>query len=55
LHSKFESEESEAIKMLEMEQDMIKRLKQDKVVMAESRKAGIETAATRKVSGKDGE
>jgi circadian clock protein KaiC len=42
LHIDFESEESEAIKMIEMEQDKIKRLKQDKIEMAESRKAVIE-------------
>ncbi len=53
LHSKFESEESEAIRMLEMEQDMILRLKQDKIEMAKSRKAEIKPAATKKVIGKD--
>ncbi|MDP3452006.1 MAG: circadian clock protein KaiC [Bacteroidales bacterium] len=37
LHFEFESEESEAIKMIEIEQDQIKRLKKDKVQMAESR------------------
>jgi circadian clock protein KaiC len=39
LNTDFESEESEAIKMIEMELDKIKRLKQDKIEMAESRKA----------------
>jgi len=42
LHTDFEAEESEAVKMIEMEQDKIKRLKQDKIEMAESRKAVIE-------------
>ncbi|MCX6255898.1 MAG: circadian clock protein KaiC, partial [Bacteroidia bacterium] len=40
LHVDFESEESEAIRMIETEQDMIKRLEQDKIEMAESRQAG---------------
>jgi len=39
LHTDFESEESEAIKMIETEQDTIKRLEQDKIEMGESRKA----------------
>ena len=39
LHTDFESEESEAVKMIETEQDMIKRLELDKVEMAVSRKA----------------
>jgi circadian clock protein KaiC len=39
LHADFESEESEAVKMIEAEQDIIKRLKHDKVEMAVSRKA----------------
>ncbi len=39
LHADFESEESEAVKMIETEQDMIKRLEQDKIEMAVSRKA----------------
>ncbi len=39
LHADFESEESEAVKMIETEQDMIKRLELDKVEMAVSRKA----------------
>ena len=42
LHFKFESEESEAIKMIEIEQDQIKRLNQDKLEMAESRHADSE-------------
>ena len=41
LHADFESEESEAFKIIEIEQDKIKRLKQDKLEMAESRKAVI--------------
>jgi hypothetical protein len=35
-------EEAEAIKMIESEQNTIKRLEQDKILMAESRKADIE-------------
>jgi circadian clock protein KaiC len=46
LHVDFESEESEAIKMIETEQDMIKRLEQDKIEMAESRQAGPENITT---------
>jgi len=42
LHADFESEEFEAVKMIETEQDMIKRLEQDKIEMAVSRKAVIE-------------
>jgi circadian clock protein KaiC len=42
LHSNFDMEEAEAIKMLESEQNTIKRLEQDKILMAESRKADIE-------------
>ncbi len=41
LHADFESEESEAIKMIETEQEMIKRLAQDKMDMAASRKAAV--------------
>ncbi len=39
LHFEFESQESEDIKMIEIEQDQIKRLKLDKLKMAESRHA----------------
>jgi circadian clock protein KaiC len=46
LHTDFESEESEALKMIEMEQDKIKRLKQDKIEMAESRKADMDNVTT---------
>lgn len=42
LHADFESEESEALKMIEAEQDLIKRLGQDKIKMAVSRKVVIE-------------
>ena len=42
LHADFESEESEAIKMIETEQDMIKQLEQDKIEMGESRKTDDE-------------
>jgi len=37
----FESEESESVKMIETEQQLIKRLEQDKIEMAVSRKADI--------------
>ena len=46
LHTDFESEEAEAIKMIETEQDMIKRLEQDKIEMGESRKADDENITT---------
>ena len=39
LNTEFESDESEAVKMIELEQDKINQLKQDKIEMAESRKA----------------
>jgi circadian clock protein KaiC len=39
LQADFESEESEAIKMMRTEQNMIKRLEQDKIEMAVSRKS----------------
>jgi len=45
----FELEEAEAVKMIETEQDTIKRLEQDKIEMAESRKAGIKKITTNKV------
>ena len=41
LHSELESEESETIKLIEREQKTIKQLEQDKLEMAESRKADI--------------
>ena len=41
LNADFESVESEAMKMIRTEQDMIKRLEQDKIEMAVSRKADI--------------
>ena len=49
LHADFESEESEAIKMIGTEQDMIKRLEQDKIEMAVSRKAVIKNSTTSKL------
>ncbi|MCX6328040.1 MAG: AAA family ATPase, partial [Bacteroidia bacterium] len=49
LHADFESEESEALKMVETEQDIIKRLEQDKTEMAVSRKAVIENNTTSKL------
>ena len=42
LHADFESEESEAVKMIETEQDIIKQLERDKIEMRESRKTGDE-------------
>lgn len=50
LHFEFESQESEAIKMIEIEQDQIKRLKLDKLQMAESRHAEIEKDNVKKLS-----
>jgi circadian clock protein KaiC len=49
LHADFESEESEAMKMIRTEQDMIKRLEQDKIEMAASRKAVIKNSTTSKL------
>lgn len=46
LYANFDSDESEALKMIETEQDMIKRLEQDKIEMAESRKDDIEINKT---------
>jgi circadian clock protein KaiC len=46
LHTNFESEEAETNKMIETEQDMIKRLEQDKIEMGESRKADDENITT---------
>jgi hypothetical protein len=46
LYANFDSQESEALKMIETEQDMIKRLEQDKIEMAESRKDDIEINKT---------
>jgi circadian clock protein KaiC len=42
LHTDFESEESEAFKLIETEQETIKRLEQDKIDMAESRNSDTE-------------
>jgi len=49
LHADFESEESEVLKMIRTEQDMIKRLEQDKIEMAASRKAVIKNRTTGKL------
>jgi circadian clock protein KaiC len=49
LHADFESEESEAVKMIETEQEMIKRLEQDKVEMAVSRKAVVKKRKNNKL------
>jgi circadian clock protein KaiC len=49
LHADFESEESEANKMIGTEQNMIKRLEQDKIEMAVSRKSVIGNSITRKL------
>jgi circadian clock protein KaiC len=46
LYANFDSDESEALKMIETEQDMIKRLEQDKIEMAESRKDDMEINKT---------
>jgi circadian clock protein KaiC len=49
LHADFESEESEAMKMILTEEDMIKRLEKDKIEMAVSRKTVIKNSTTRKL------
>jgi circadian clock protein KaiC len=49
LHADFESEESEAVKMIETEQNVIKRLEQDKIEMTVSRKAVSENSTTHKL------
>jgi circadian clock protein KaiC len=46
LHADFESEESEAMKMIRTEEDMIKRLVKDKIEMAVSRKTVIKNNTT---------
>ena len=46
LQADFESAESEALKLIKTEQDMIKRLEQDKIEMAVSRKSVIENRKT---------
>ncbi len=46
LHVDFDLEESEAVNLIEAEQEMIKRLEQDKMKMAASRKADIENIKT---------
>lgn len=43
LYADFDSDEAEALKMIQTEQETIKRLEQDKIEMAESRNAEIET------------
>ena len=47
MRAEFGSEESEAIKIIEEEQEMVKRLEQDKLEMAVSRKAKIGKIATK--------
>ena len=42
MRTDFETEESEVFKMIETEQDILKRMKQDKIEMAESRKADFD-------------
>jgi circadian clock protein KaiC len=42
LYADFDSDEAEALKMIQTEQDTIKRLEEDKIEMAESRNAEIE-------------
>jgi circadian clock protein KaiC len=52
LHSEFESEESEALKIIQREQKTIKQLEQDKIQMAESRKADIKNIAPNNLKNK---
>jgi circadian clock protein KaiC len=49
LKTDFESEESEAFKIIKTEQETIKRLEQDKIKMAESRKAKTEKNTAKKL------
>ncbi len=49
LNADFESVESEAMKMIRAELDMIKRLEQDKIEMAVSRKAVVKNSTTSKL------
>ncbi|HLG38064.1 MAG TPA: hypothetical protein VI461_00300, partial [Chitinophagaceae bacterium] len=46
LQAGFESEEAESVKMMETEQDTIKRLEQDKMEMAVRRKSDIVNGTT---------
>jgi circadian clock protein KaiC len=46
LHADFDSEESEAVKLIKTEQEMIKKLEQDKIKMAVSRKTISKKSAT---------
>jgi circadian clock protein KaiC len=48
LYADFDSDEAEALKMIQTEQETIKRLEQDKIEMAESRNAKIETTQINK-------
>jgi circadian clock protein KaiC len=48
LYADFDSEEAEALKMIQTEQDTIKRLELDKIEMAESRNPEIEIKQTNK-------
>jgi circadian clock protein KaiC len=50
MHANFEAEESEAIQTIKTEQDMLRRLEQDKVVMAASRRADNENVKKRNLS-----
>ncbi len=52
LHSEFESDVSEAIKIIEREQETIKQLEQDKIEIAESRKADIKNIAFNNLKNK---
>jgi len=49
LHADFELEESEAVKIIETEMEMIKRLEQDKMEMAVSRKAAVKNGKNNKL------
>ncbi len=48
LHAEFKSEESEALKNIETEQDIIKLREKDKIEMAVSRKSVLEKRKTKK-------
>ncbi len=54
LRADFGSEESEAVRLIEEEQEMIKRLEQDKIEMAQSRQAVIEKITAKTMSKYEG-
>jgi circadian clock protein KaiC len=49
LHADFDLEESEALKLIKTEEDMIKRLERDKIEMAISRKSVMKNSKTSKL------